>query len=62
MNLSIKPLTPELAADYFDFFENRAFTDNSPYAKKRRRRIIGKILLGGADAAERKIRRIDAKM
>jgi len=31
MNLSIKPLTPELAADYFDFFENRAFTDNSPY-------------------------------
>ena len=31
MNLEIKPLTPELAADYFDFFENRAFTDNSPY-------------------------------
>ena len=31
MNLLIKPLTPSLAADYFDFFENRAFTDNSPY-------------------------------
>jgi len=31
MNLEIKPLTPELAADYFDFFENRAFTDDSPY-------------------------------
>ena len=31
MNLEIKPLTPELADDYFDFFENRAFTDNSPY-------------------------------
>ncbi len=31
MNLVIKPLTPELAADYFDFFENRAFTDDSPY-------------------------------
>lgn len=31
MNLSIKPLTPELAADYFDFFENRAFTDDSAY-------------------------------
>ncbi len=31
MNLEIKPLTPALAADYFDFFENRAFTDNSPY-------------------------------
>ena len=31
MNLTIKPLTPELASDYFDFFENRAFTDDSPY-------------------------------
>ena len=31
MNLIIKPLTPELATDYFDFFENRAFTDDSPY-------------------------------
>ncbi|MDD4494508.1 MAG: GNAT family N-acetyltransferase [Eubacteriales bacterium] len=31
MNLLIKPLTPELASDYFDFFENRAFTDDSPY-------------------------------
>jgi RimJ/RimL family protein N-acetyltransferase len=27
----IKPLTPDLADDYFDFFENRAFTDDSPY-------------------------------
>ncbi len=31
MNLTIKPLTPELATDFFDFFDNRAFTDNSPY-------------------------------
>lgn len=31
MNLEIKKLTPELAVDYFDFFENRAFTDDSPY-------------------------------
>ena len=31
MNITIKPLTLELAEDYFDFFENRAFTDNSPY-------------------------------
>ncbi|MCL2060126.1 MAG: GNAT family N-acetyltransferase [Oscillospiraceae bacterium] len=31
MNLTIKPLAPGLAADYFDFFENRAFTDDSPY-------------------------------
>lgn len=31
MDIIIKPLTPELSADYFDFFENRAFTDDSPY-------------------------------
>ena len=31
MNLTIRKLTPQLAADYFDFFENRAFTDDSPY-------------------------------
>ena len=31
MEITIKPLVPELAADYFDFFENRAFTDDSPY-------------------------------
>ena len=31
MNITIKPLTPELSTDYFDFFENRAFTDDSPY-------------------------------
>lgn len=31
MVVTIKALTPELADDYFGFFENRAFTDNSPY-------------------------------
>jgi len=31
MELLIKPLTPDLSADFFDFFENRAFTDNPPY-------------------------------
>ncbi len=31
MDITIKPLTPELSAEYFDFFENRAFTDDSPY-------------------------------
>lgn len=31
MNLIIKQLSPELAEDYFDFFDNRAFSDNSPY-------------------------------
>ena len=31
MDLEIRALAPELAPDYFDFFENRAFTDGSPY-------------------------------
>ena len=31
MNITVKLLTPERAADYFDFFEARAFTDDSPY-------------------------------
>jgi GNAT superfamily N-acetyltransferase len=31
MNITIKSLTPELTADYFDFFNNRAFTDNPPW-------------------------------
>jgi GNAT superfamily N-acetyltransferase len=31
MNIKIRKLTPELSGDYFDFFENRAFTDDSPY-------------------------------
>jgi len=26
----IRPLTPELNADYLDFFDHRAFTDNNP--------------------------------
>ncbi len=29
--ITIKPLSPELTADYFDFFNNRAFTDNPPW-------------------------------
>ena len=27
----IKKLVPELIEDYFDFFDNRAFSDGSPY-------------------------------
>lgn len=30
MNLMIKPLTHELTADYLDFFDNRAFSDDNP--------------------------------
>ena len=33
MEIIIKPLTEELAADYFDFLDNRAFTDNSPWGR-----------------------------
>ena len=29
-NIIIKPLTSELSADYLDFFDNRAFTDDNP--------------------------------
>ena len=32
MDIEIKALTPELEDDYFDFFDNRAFTDDSPYS------------------------------
>jgi GNAT superfamily N-acetyltransferase len=32
MTLEIKPLTPALAADYFDFFDNRAFTDHTEWS------------------------------
>lgn len=31
MQLTIKRFSPELKADFFDFFDNRAFGDNSPY-------------------------------
>lgn len=31
MEWRIVHLTPELSDDYFDFFDNRAFTDGSPY-------------------------------
>ena len=34
MNITIKPLTPELAADYFDFFENRAVMLNNRFGNK----------------------------
>ena len=30
-DIIIKPLVPELIEDYFDFFDNRAFSDGSPY-------------------------------
>lgn len=32
MNLTIKPLTESNIDDYFDFFDNRAFSDDSPFA------------------------------
>jgi ribosomal protein S18 acetylase RimI-like enzyme len=32
MNFEIKPLTPDLFADFFEFFDTRAFTDNEEFA------------------------------
>ena len=32
MTVEIRPLTPELAEDYFDFFDNRAFTDHAEWS------------------------------
>lgn len=32
MDINIKPLTPELADDFFDFFDNRAFTDHAEWS------------------------------
>ena len=29
--ITIKALSPEMEDDYFDFFDNRAFSDGSPY-------------------------------
>lgn len=31
MDIMIRALKPELSEDYFDFFDNRAFSDGSPY-------------------------------
>ncbi len=31
MAWDIRPFTPKRAGEHFDFFENRAFTDDSPY-------------------------------
>ncbi len=31
METTIRPLSPELSADYLDFFDHRAFSDGSPY-------------------------------
>lgn len=32
MNIEIKPLAPELADDFFDFFDNRAFSDHAEWS------------------------------
>ena len=33
IDLTIKPLTPELTADYLDFFDNRAFRIITPWGR-----------------------------
>ncbi len=32
MKIEIRPLSLDTAADYFDFFDNRAFTDHQEWA------------------------------
>ena len=58
MNLEIKPLTPELAADFFDFFDNRAFTDHAEWSccyctyfhiDGEREKVIDKMVKEGKD-------------
>ena len=57
-DITIKPLTPELAADYFDFFDNRAFTDHAEWSccyctyfhfDGEREKEIGRIVKEGTD-------------
>jgi GNAT superfamily N-acetyltransferase len=58
MSIEIKPLTPDLAADFFDFFDNRAFTDHSEWSccyctyfhfDSEREKEVGDMVKCGAD-------------
>ncbi|MDR1598500.1 MAG: GNAT family N-acetyltransferase [Oscillospiraceae bacterium] len=66
MSAEIKPLTPETTADFFDFFDNRAFTDHQEWSfcyctymhtgEKETREIDEKIEAGGNnDEAARRV-------
>lgn len=70
MNVLIKQLSPELAEDYFDFFDNRAFSDDSPYypcycnafnmsAQRIRSEIIEQVAIngGGTEGWKRSLRK-----
>ncbi|MBP3459261.1 MAG: GNAT family N-acetyltransferase [Lachnospiraceae bacterium] len=70
MNLMIKRMSPELADDYFDFFDNRAFSDDSPNypcycnafnmsAERIRSEIIDQVNAngGGAEGWKRSLRK-----
>lgn len=70
MNLTIKKMSPELADDYFDFFDNRAFSDDSPYypcycnafnmsAERIRSEIIEQVNIngGGTEGWKRSLRK-----
>ena len=57
-SLTIKPLSSELADDYFDFFDNRAFTNHEEWSccyctyfhfDKEREKEVGEIVKAGAD-------------
>ena len=70
MSVIIKQLSPELAEDYFDFFDNRAFSDNSPFypcycnafnmsAERIRSEIIAQVDIngGGIEGWQRSLRK-----
>ncbi|MDR1298888.1 MAG: GNAT family N-acetyltransferase [Oscillospiraceae bacterium] len=66
-NIVIKPLMPALASDYFDFFDNRAFSDNAEWSccyctyfhmdKESERQVGDEVKAdGGHDALRRALR------
>lgn len=66
-NIVIKPLTHALSADYFDFFDNRAFSDNADWSccyctyfhmnKESERQVGDEVKAdGGKDALRRALR------
>ena len=71
MGLEIKPLTPDLAADYFDFFDNRAFFGHEEWSccyctwfhmdREYEKRVGEEVKAdGGADALRRSLKRAAA--
>lgn len=64
VNLEIKKLNPALAVDYFDFFDNRAFTGHEEWSccyctwfhmdKEYEKRVGDEVKVDGCDGALRR--------